>query len=310
MPRYPVLFVGNRCKESRKLMQKWGQQLSRCPTILIYDRRDVNTRRRRHTVAAMQTFKVTRFPTLVFADGSRLDTRLSIEQDLVESTNLVTAEQPLVPRIQDAAPQPSDPRSLGAGPAQPLAAPALKITDEINLHDPRLKTSMMGSWPTQDSHPNRAAENMDPRGGSTMQHGGGGPAPVMLAGPSLDFVQDGAHGQAIGGAISPLSYTNNMDMRDASGREAIGASSDIDPSAPATGTGTSLRPNYAPTYDEEQEQIGQWPSRGRVNGLTGRGNKPMDTHTYLADRATRNNQLQGTQMQMGQVVSDPVPCYT
>ena len=294
MLQYPILFIGNACKESRKLMQTCGKDLSQCPTVLVFDRKDKNQKRRTITLNAIDYFKVTRLPTLIFKDGSRAETRLSIQQEVAEMS-LVAQEQstPLIPRIQDTA------NNKPSG----NVAPQMQYNEygQLDMRNPNLKTSMMGDWPSMEG-PQQQNQNEAPAGQYAPQdmmapQGMQQSAPAMSAPPGSN-----------GAGIQPLSYTN-APSDGVNGQEAIGATADVDPSASGAGSATSLRPRHVQSFDEEQEEIGQWPSRRRVNGLTGRKNQAMDTHAYLANKSSQNQMLGGQQMQMGQLVSEPVAYY-
>ena len=293
--QFPILFLANQCVYSQQLMRHNAHELSKCPRIIVYDRKDKDQKRKRDALFYIHQYHVAQFPTLIFADGSRLTTARGIQSDLKDSMT-VLAEQPRIPRLQDNQVSHRE-RTLGCNQQPP-------DDGRINLHDPNVKTSAFGAWPTLN--PQQANETKtDP---SSQMYASSREQPQQH---DTSYTVDHPTTPNSHNGLQPLSYNaQNKWKTNQHGSEAIGTSSDVDTSAAGAGSATMMGATEAPTHDEEQESLGQWPTSRKVQGLTGNGNKTMDTHRFLTERASRNQNMQGAQMQLGQNVADPVPCYS
>lgn len=294
---YPVLFLANQCTHSQRLMHHHASELSKCPRIVVYDRKDKNIKRKQEAMYYIRQYNVLQFPTLIFADGSRLTTARGIQADLTESIQ-VLAEQPLIPRLQDKA---SQHHQISGNAYQQHHTE----DGRINLSDPTIQTSAFGDWPTLEQPQQQQNGNS-----SSMYHHSPQEQQLLQEEPDQPRQISGSTNDGRQHRLAPLSY-NPQDRwtKSKHGSEAIGTSSDVDTSAAGAGSTTMMGSTDAPMHDEEQENLGQWPTSRKVQGLTGNGNKTMDTHRFLSDRANKNQSMQGAQMQLGQNVADPVPCF-
>ena len=292
---FPKLFLADQCPHSHQLWKAHSKQLSQCPTIYVFNRQDRNAKRRSETILAIKYNSIRQFPTLLFADGTRLTTKLQIERDLMESIEVLN-DKPLIPRFQDA------PENIPTqGPLDPQA--------QISLTDKTIQQSLIGDWPSADdgqiSQQQQRMPNYFQQNEPQMNQYNNKYAPQQQP-QQLPYQQQQAQPQQ--SQIRPMNATNTTGLPEDGQngqRIGIGASSDVDTSAAGAGSSTSMAFTNNATNDEDFEYIGDWPTSRKVNGLTGRGNQNIDT--FLSTKSAQNNNMQNMRMNLGQVVAEPVP---
>ena len=280
---YPKLFLAHQCPHSHQLWKKYTRQLSECAAIYVYSRKDGNARRAKETKAAITQYGIRQFPTLIFADGTRLETSRQIEEDLNESLQIIN-DKPLIPRYQDQPVEQQQTRPSSQG---------FDANANIDLHDRTIQQSMIGDWPKQGEV---QQQQQYPQQGFTQESSYTDPHQSYQ---QQQPPQDG-HLKAFNALGSNLPATGSK-------CEGIGTSADVDTSAAGAGSSTSMMPTNVSFNDEEGEAIGDWPTSRKVNGLTGRGQQNIDT--FHAGRASQHQNMQNMNMQFGQVVADPVPGF-
>lgn len=290
---FPKLFLADQCPHSQRLWVKYSKQLSECPAIYVFSRKDRNAKRVKETSLAIGHHRVKQFPTILFADGTRLQSSQQIEQDLMESLQTIN-DKPLIPRYQDH-PQQEQPPRAGYGD-DPNAT--------FNLHDRTIQQSMIGSWPSGDDvqinqqqqrFPNYH-QQQEPHFDAQQQY---------MTSPSAHQVPP--QQQPTDGRLKAFNAIGSNLPPTGAGCEGIGTSADVDTSAAGAGSSTSMMPTNVPSNDEDYESIGDWPTSSKVNGLTGRGNRNIES--FHAGRASQHQNVQNMNMHLGQVVSDPVPGF-
>lgn len=278
---FPKLFLADQCPHSHQLWKKYSRQLSECPAIYVYSRRDKNQKRVKETSIAIARYGVKQFPTLVFADGTRLESSLQIERDLTESIEIIN-DKPLIPRYQDHPPEQH---------SRPQQNMTFDPNANIDLHDRSIQQSMIGDWPKE-------GEVQQPQQYPPQQPYPQEPSynePQYQQQPPQDSRLKAFN--ALGSNLPPTGGAC----------EGIGTSADVDTSAAGAGSSTSMMPTNASFNDEEGEAIGDWPTSRKVNGLTGRGHQNIDS--FHAGRASQQQSMQNMNMHLGQVVADPVPGF-
>lgn len=287
---FPKLFLGDHCPHSHELWRRFAKQLSACPAVYVFNRQDKNRKRQQETLLAIRYHAIKQFPTLLFADGTRLESKVQIERDLMDSIEVVN-EKPLIPRFQDQCKDEATPR------AKATVSNGLNPDGSVNLADRNVQQSLLGDWPSNDDRQQQAQQQSQCSGyGQYQEQVAAPPTPA----PQMQAPSGGGQVQAMN--ASTVQLKPGM-------QEGIGTSADVDTSAAGAGSSTMLGSTCSPSNDQEFESIGDWPTARKVNGLTGRGNQNIDTHAFLSNRSVQNQSMQNINMDLGQVVSEPVQGY-
>ncbi len=317
-----VLFIAEGCTHSNKLVKEFGTCLKGvCDRIYYYAPRDHVVKRKKMTLNAIEYHQIKRFPTLIWESNKRIVGEQTISNALREACQLV--ENPQFTNLKPDRDVPPQDRVIGNQPKSSLSTPF--STQSAAGH---VDTASLGQWPSLDQQ-QPVSQNQAPQ-----QYNRGRQQPPQQhcqqqAQSSQYPAQQQANGGLGGGGVTGLTtgYDPHMQQHQSpqqgaggGGLHGIGMGSLV--GADETEIAQQNEARYA---QQQGEDVGDWPTQKKVQGLTGSGSMgggammmPQQNQYAVRDQQQRmdllhtkgqqNMQHANSMVNYGGLVAQPYRC--
>ncbi len=260
-----VLFIAEGCTHSSKLVKEFGTCLKGvCDRIYYYAPRDSIVKRKKMTLNAIEYHQIKRFPTLIWESSKRIVGEQTISNALREACQLV--ENPQFTNLKPDRDLPPQDRVIGNQPKSSISAPFSTQGAAGHVVD----TASLGQWPSLDQQqPSSSSQHQAPQQYNNRQQQ---QQQQQQAQFSQYPTQQQQQTQSSGGGVTGLTIGYDPHMQQQQKGSGGGGLHGIGMGSLIGADETEMAQQNEAQYAQQQgENVGNWPTQKKVQGLTGSG---------------------------------------